>query len=60
MRNGLHDGSVEIWTAPSSIGDGKSAEGWREEQICLAVASQLTLAYPLGNKSKFDQKAAKL
>jgi hypothetical protein len=60
MRNGLHDGCVEIWTSPSMIGQGAPTNGWREEQICLAVASQLTIAYPLGDKSKTEKREVKL
>ncbi|KAJ7843272.1 hypothetical protein B0H13DRAFT_2364821 [Mycena leptocephala] len=50
IREGIHDGRVEIWTAPSGIGEGVAVPGWRERQICLAVASQVTLAVPLGSK----------
>ncbi|KAJ7063701.1 thioesterase-like superfamily-domain-containing protein [Mycena amicta] len=46
-----HNTFVEIWTAPSDIGEGRNPikEGWRDEQVCLAVASQMQL---LLNKPK--------
>ncbi|EIN12998.1 hypothetical protein PUNSTDRAFT_60356, partial [Punctularia strigosozonata HHB-11173 SS5] len=52
MRNGLHDGCVEIWSSPGLIGAGTESDGWREKAVCLATASQVTLAHPLGNKLK--------
>ncbi|KAJ7348868.1 thioesterase-like superfamily-domain-containing protein [Mycena albidolilacea] len=38
-----HTTSVEIWTAPSNIGEGTPVEGWRDAQVCLAVATQMQL-----------------
>ncbi|KAJ7084856.1 thioesterase-like superfamily-domain-containing protein [Mycena belliarum] len=40
---GRHDTCLEIWTAPSGIGEGKEADGWRDTQVCLAVATQMQL-----------------
>ncbi|KAF9046938.1 hypothetical protein BDZ89DRAFT_1127386 [Hymenopellis radicata] len=42
---GRHDTYVEVWSAPSDIGVGETAvrEGWRDKQVCLAVASQMAL-----------------
>ena len=43
---GRHDAYVEIWSAPSrEVLAGK--ENWREEQVCLAVASQVALTVPI-------------
>jgi len=53
-----HDVYVEVWSAPSNIGEGSPKDGWREEQICLATATQMALVVPMaknlanGNKSK--------
>jgi len=44
--HGRHDTNVEVWTAPSSIGEGEVREGWRDKQVCLATASQMALAMP--------------
>ncbi|KAF7353850.1 hypothetical protein MVEN_01070600 [Mycena venus] len=38
-----HDTLIEIWTAPSNIGEGKPVNGWREQQLCLGVATQMQL-----------------
>lgn len=42
---GRHDTYVEVWSAPSDIGEGETAvrKGWRDQQVCLAVASQMAL-----------------
>ncbi|KAJ7491029.1 thioesterase-like superfamily-domain-containing protein [Mycena latifolia] len=40
---GRHDTCVEIWTAPANIGEGAEVEGWRDAQVCLAVATQMQL-----------------
>ena len=59
---GRHDGYVEVWTAPCNIGEGTEFEGWRENQVCLAVATQMALIVPMevnhGRATKSD--AAKL
>lgn len=40
---GRHDGYVEIWTAP----EGKETDGWRDQQVCLAVSTQMSLTVPM-------------
>ncbi|KAF8964417.1 thioesterase-like superfamily-domain-containing protein [Flammula alnicola] len=44
---GRHDIYCEVWTAPSSIGEGKPTENWRDDQVCLAIATQMALTLPL-------------
>ncbi|TDL23165.1 hypothetical protein BD410DRAFT_721555, partial [Rickenella mellea] len=44
---GRHDAYVEVWTAPSEIGCGGEEEGWKGEQRCLAVATQMGLTVPV-------------
>lgn len=47
-RLGRHDMYTEIWTAPSDIRSGSEAvEGWRNEQVCLAVSTQMALTVPI-------------
>ncbi|KAE9408986.1 hypothetical protein BT96DRAFT_932273 [Gymnopus androsaceus JB14] len=47
-RLGRHDMYTEIWTAPSDIRSGAEAvEGWRNEQVCLAVSTQMALTVPI-------------
>ena len=54
---GRHDVYVEVWTAPSNIGEGDpSKEGWRDEQICLARATQTALAVPVAMNMRNGQK----
>ncbi|KAA1474691.1 hypothetical protein DENSPDRAFT_804531 [Dentipellis sp. KUC8613] len=54
-----HDISVELWTAPGEIGEGKELrEGWREEQRCLLVAHQMALIVPAAVNVKHAQKSA--
>lgn len=56
-----HDEYVEVWTAPSNIGEGEPTKGWRDKQICLAVATQMALTVPMEVNIKKGQKdAAKL
>ncbi|KAF8125696.1 thioesterase-like superfamily-domain-containing protein [Boletus edulis] len=43
---GRHNARVEVWTAPSQIGHGDIAEGWRDDQYCIAVADQVALVLP--------------
>lgn len=45
--HGRHDAYVEVWTAPCNIGEGTEVEGWREHQVCLAVATQMALTIPM-------------
>ncbi|KAF9242660.1 hypothetical protein BU15DRAFT_72772 [Melanogaster broomeanus] len=44
---GRHNARVEVWTAPSRIGQGDVVEGWRDEQYCIAVADQMALTLPI-------------
>ncbi|KAL5524108.1 hypothetical protein ACEPAG_8281 [Sanghuangporus baumii] len=54
MTEGRHDEFVEVWTTPSTIGShssrGDSDEEvdpkWRENQICLAISTQMALTIP--------------
>jgi hypothetical protein len=43
---GRHDAFVEVWTAPSNIGEGKEEAGWRKKQLCLAISTQMALVIP--------------
>ncbi|KAJ7215313.1 thioesterase-like superfamily-domain-containing protein, partial [Mycena haematopus] len=38
-----HNTVIEIWTAPCNIGEGTAVDGWRDKQVCLAVATQMQL-----------------
>ncbi|KAJ7494364.1 thioesterase-like superfamily-domain-containing protein [Mycena galericulata] len=40
---GRHDTYIEIWTAPSDIGEGVEVDGWRDSQVCLGIATQMQL-----------------
>ncbi|KAJ7160108.1 thioesterase-like superfamily-domain-containing protein [Mycena filopes] len=54
---GRHDAYVEIWTAPTGIGEGVEVEGWREKQVCLATATQMALTLPMevnAGRAKYD------
>jgi hypothetical protein len=44
---GRHEAYVEIWTAPSNIGEGEARVNWRERQVCLAVSTQMALTLPM-------------
>ena len=44
---GRHNSGVEVWTAPSQIGQGDVAKGWRDHQYCIAVADQMSLMLPI-------------
>jgi len=45
---GRHDVYVEVWTAPSNIGEGRDvSDNWRDDQVCLAVATQMALTLPM-------------
>lgn len=59
---GRHDVYVEVWTAPANVGEVKEGgvkEGWREEQICLAQATQMALTVPVAWNMKNGQDKAK-
>jgi len=58
---GRHDAYVEVWSAPCNIGEGTEVEGWREHQVCLAVATQMALTIPMEvNHERAKRDAAKL
>ncbi|KAF8895618.1 thioesterase-like superfamily-domain-containing protein [Infundibulicybe gibba] len=44
---GRHDAYVEVWTAPTNIGEGEVDPNWRDKQVCLAVATQMALTIPI-------------
>ena len=57
--SGRHDTHVEIWTAPTNIGEGTESDGWQQRQRCLAVANQMALVIPADvNRSKGKASAA--
>lgn len=59
--HGRHNARVEVWTAPSGIGQGNIEEGWREKQYCIAVADQMALMLPMDLNLKEGRKdSAKL
>lgn len=50
---GRHDIYTELWTAPCDVGVGVEVEGWRDQQVCLAVSTQMALTLPMArNLSK--------
>lgn len=58
---GRHDVYVEVWTAPAELGQGTVRKGWREEQFCLATATQMALTVPVAiNLKNGKDKDAKL
>jgi hypothetical protein len=58
---GRHDAYVEVWSAPCNLGEGTEVEGWREHQVCLAVATQMALTVPIEvNLLRATKDAAKL
>ncbi|KAF9444333.1 hypothetical protein P691DRAFT_712009 [Macrolepiota fuliginosa MF-IS2] len=58
---GRHDAYVEIWTAPTNIGEGEPLDGWRDKQVCLAISTQMALAIPFDEASKrADRETARL
>jgi hypothetical protein len=58
---GRHEGYAEVWTAPTNIGEGKPIDGWRDKQVCLAIATQMALAMPFDEASKrADREVARL
>jgi hypothetical protein len=55
---GRHDAYVEVWTAPSEIGEGEPKLGWRDSQRCLAISTQMALTMPISfNKSLQDRRS---
>ncbi|KAH0831881.1 thioesterase-like superfamily-domain-containing protein [Lanmaoa asiatica] len=58
---GRHNAKVEVWTAPSEIGQGNIAKGWRDHQYCIAVADQMALMLPIElNMRQGTKDSAKL
>jgi len=55
MREGRHDVYVELWTSPTSLGEGVEEPDWRESQVCLATAHQMALTVP---RSVNERKAS--
>lgn len=55
---GRHDIYVEIWSAPSNIGEGNAGDDWRDKQICLATATQMALIVPAEVNRKVGQSKA--
>jgi len=47
MTQGRHDAYSEVWTAPSNIGEGSVVDNWRDNQVCLATATQMALTLPM-------------
>ena len=44
---GRHEAYVEVWTAPSALGEAPQDDNWRETQVCLATATQMGLTLPM-------------
>jgi hypothetical protein len=42
-----HEVYVEVWSAPSEIGKGGVVGGWRDQQRCLAIATQMAISVPM-------------
>jgi len=57
---GRHDIYVEVWTAPSEIGKGMPTEGWRDNQVCLAVATQMALTMSAEANERVARSETKL
>ncbi|PPR07796.1 hypothetical protein CVT26_014981 [Gymnopilus dilepis] len=58
---GRHDAYVEVWSAPMNIGAGQEKDNWRDEQVCLAIATQMALTLPMEvNKKKGQGPSSKL
>ncbi|KAG6849282.1 hypothetical protein H0H93_009802 [Arthromyces matolae] len=60
LVDGRHDGYVEVWTAPCDIGQGEEVEGWREKQVCIAVATQMASIIPMEVNMKRGKEGVKL
>ncbi|KNZ73200.1 hypothetical protein J132_00589 [Termitomyces sp. J132] len=60
LNDGRHDGYVEVWTAPCDIGEGKEIPGWREKQVCIAVAKQMASIIPIEVNMKRGKNEIKL
>ncbi len=58
---GRHETYVELWSAPSDIGEGIEVDGWQDNQVCLAVANQMSLSLPMEvNLKQGSNDSAKL
>lgn len=58
---GRHDVSLELWTAPSGIGEGRETVGWRDKQVCLAISTQMALTIPMEvNEERGRKNTSKL
>lgn len=55
-----HDTHVEIWSAPSNVGEGVDSGEWRSKQVCLATATQMSLTLPLTVNETRAKRDAKL
>jgi len=55
MIAGRHDAYVEVWTAPSNIGEGTYTDNWRDNQVCLATAMQMALTLPMQVNEKLGK-----
>ncbi|KAG9315955.1 thioesterase-like superfamily-domain-containing protein [Chiua virens] len=55
---GRHNERVEVWTAPSEIGQGHVVEGWRDHQYCIAVADQMALMLPVETNVRLGSKGS--
>ncbi|OBZ76863.1 hypothetical protein A0H81_03446 [Grifola frondosa] len=55
-----HDTRVEVWTAPSDIGEGEERAGWRETQRCLAVMNTVMVVVPAAVNINAGAKGGKL
>ncbi|KAJ6585390.1 thioesterase-like superfamily-domain-containing protein [Mycena capillaripes] len=54
---GRHDSYLEVWTAPTNLGQGAEVDGWRDDQFCLATATQMALTLPMevnAGRAKYD------
>ncbi|KIY65995.1 hypothetical protein CYLTODRAFT_491833 [Cylindrobasidium torrendii FP15055 ss-10] len=56
--NKRHNTTIELWSAPCNLGDSEFSEtsGWRDEQVCLAVATQTAMIVPVPDPRKRDIK----
>jgi hypothetical protein len=46
--NARHDAYIEVWTAPSDVGEKTvpADDSWKDHQRCLAVSTQMALVVP--------------
>ncbi|KAI0786753.1 thioesterase-like superfamily-domain-containing protein [Abortiporus biennis] len=57
--NSRHDTYIEIWTSPDV--NQRETEGWKEQQRCLAVATQMAIIIPMEvNRRKAQKSESKL